>query len=308
MPIVSAICPSCSAPLEVDNKTEAGVCKFCGNAFITEKAINNFNIKYEVKADNVIISNKPDMEALLEREEVFTKLKETKKLEKLYEEMVQHYPKRYEGWWGKILLYTDNFRFIQADRSQVDKWYSFVKETAPDDVLPGLEKQYNGFLLGRMKLELKDQKAEIAKLNEVLKEKQQKSMRDIDGAKYSRRCELTRLICFGIPMLFCVIGTIWSHLTIKKYWDMDSDLVPKWAYSSLLLIVVFPLVFIILGWFYIKSQEFFDVFAGSYIRSAKREMANAQEQYDKQYKEKCEVLQQTEAKINAFIQEKELTE
>lgn len=44
MPIVSAICPSCSAPLEVDNKTEAGVCKFCGNAFITEKAINNFNI------------------------------------------------------------------------------------------------------------------------------------------------------------------------------------------------------------------------------------------------------------------------
>ena len=63
--------------------------------------------KYEVKADNVIISNKPDMEALLEREEVFTKLKETKKLEKLYEEMVQHYPKRYEGWWGEVLQQTE---------------------------------------------------------------------------------------------------------------------------------------------------------------------------------------------------------
>lgn len=49
MPIVSAICPSCSAPLEVDNKTEAGVCKFCGNAFITEKAINSFNINMRSK-------------------------------------------------------------------------------------------------------------------------------------------------------------------------------------------------------------------------------------------------------------------
>lgn len=43
MPIVSAKCPNCGGSLQVDNGKEAGICNFCGNAFIVEKAIHNYN-------------------------------------------------------------------------------------------------------------------------------------------------------------------------------------------------------------------------------------------------------------------------
>lgn len=37
-----AICTQCGAQIEVDETKEAGICKSCGTAFITEKAINNY--------------------------------------------------------------------------------------------------------------------------------------------------------------------------------------------------------------------------------------------------------------------------
>lgn len=42
MALVPAICTQCGAKIEVDDTHEAGVCKFCGTAFITEKAINQY--------------------------------------------------------------------------------------------------------------------------------------------------------------------------------------------------------------------------------------------------------------------------
>lgn len=42
MALVPAICTQCGAQIEVDNTHEAGICKFCGTAFITEKVINNY--------------------------------------------------------------------------------------------------------------------------------------------------------------------------------------------------------------------------------------------------------------------------
>lgn len=44
MSLVAAKCTQCGANIEVDDTKEAGICKYCGTAFITEKAINNFNI------------------------------------------------------------------------------------------------------------------------------------------------------------------------------------------------------------------------------------------------------------------------
>lgn len=43
MPIVPAKCTQCGSNLEIDSAKEAGICPYCGSAFITEKAINNFN-------------------------------------------------------------------------------------------------------------------------------------------------------------------------------------------------------------------------------------------------------------------------
>lgn len=43
MALVAAKCTQCGANIEIDDTHEAGICKYCGTAFITEKAINNYN-------------------------------------------------------------------------------------------------------------------------------------------------------------------------------------------------------------------------------------------------------------------------
>lgn len=43
MPLIAAKCTQCGANIEIDNTKEAGICQYCGTAFITEKAIINYN-------------------------------------------------------------------------------------------------------------------------------------------------------------------------------------------------------------------------------------------------------------------------
>lgn len=43
MGLIAAKCTQCGANIEVDDSKEAGICKYCGTAFITEKAIINYN-------------------------------------------------------------------------------------------------------------------------------------------------------------------------------------------------------------------------------------------------------------------------
>lgn len=44
MPLVPAKCPNCGGVLDVDPSHDAALCSHCGTPFITEKAINNYNI------------------------------------------------------------------------------------------------------------------------------------------------------------------------------------------------------------------------------------------------------------------------
>lgn len=56
MPLVAAKCTQCGANIEVDDTKEAGICKYCGTAFITEKAINNY-ITYITNNNNFAGAN-----------------------------------------------------------------------------------------------------------------------------------------------------------------------------------------------------------------------------------------------------------
>ena len=44
--LVAAKCTQCGANIQVDSTHEAGICPNCGTAFITEKAVNNYNTSY----------------------------------------------------------------------------------------------------------------------------------------------------------------------------------------------------------------------------------------------------------------------
>ncbi len=43
MGFIPAKCTQCGANITVDDTQDAGVCEYCGTAFVTEKAINNYN-------------------------------------------------------------------------------------------------------------------------------------------------------------------------------------------------------------------------------------------------------------------------
>ena len=43
MSFIPAKCTQCGAEITVDDTKDAGICKYCGTAFVTEKAINNYN-------------------------------------------------------------------------------------------------------------------------------------------------------------------------------------------------------------------------------------------------------------------------
>ena len=42
MSLKPAICTQCGGKIEVDDSKEAGICQFCGTAFITEKVIHQY--------------------------------------------------------------------------------------------------------------------------------------------------------------------------------------------------------------------------------------------------------------------------
>lgn len=64
MSLVAAICTQCGAQIEVDDTHEAGICKHCGTAFITEKAINKYTFNVQNASFNVSGIN---VENLLQR-------------------------------------------------------------------------------------------------------------------------------------------------------------------------------------------------------------------------------------------------
>ena len=64
MGFIPARCTQCGAAIEVDDTKEAGICKHCGTAFVTEKAINNYNTyvtnNYDGANINIINQGNPD--------------------------------------------------------------------------------------------------------------------------------------------------------------------------------------------------------------------------------------------------------
>ncbi len=116
MPLVPAICSQCGAQIEVDDTHEAGICKHCGTAFITEKVINDYttNITNHIVNNNnfaganvTIQSDAENVEHLMKRAMTFEKLNEFDKALKVYCEITSKFPMDYRGWLGIIICKTE---------------------------------------------------------------------------------------------------------------------------------------------------------------------------------------------------------
>ena len=232
MPFVSAVCPTCGGQLEVDNGKEAGICKFCVNAFITEKAINNYHIKYEIKADTIVMNNKDSMEDLFERESVYQKISDIPRLQETYETMTELYPTRHEGWWGKITLGTNGFTDLTVDMQEIEKWFGLVCEAAPKDVLPALEKKYHSYIVERMKLTLAQKQAELQQSDADDEYQQECYKNSIKNSRRAKDSTRTRVMIHLGAIGACIIGV----LLIGNYLGTEENTDDIWVFVFLALI------------------------------------------------------------------------
>ena len=108
MPLVPAICTQCGAQIEVDNTHEAGICKHCGTAFITEKAINNYAtyINNNFSIENINVGG-ADMENMYSAVQKAINAKDYSFASNLLKKMTESYPHDYRGWWGFVEIAYD---------------------------------------------------------------------------------------------------------------------------------------------------------------------------------------------------------
>lgn len=111
-----AICTQCSANIEVDETHEAGICRFCGTAFITEKAITQYITQHETthivtnNITKVIYGNEKDEgEDFCERGLTFLRLENYGDAAKAFRRAVELSPER--GMYHFYLAYTESQRF-----------------------------------------------------------------------------------------------------------------------------------------------------------------------------------------------------
>lgn len=57
MALLDAKCTNCGGLLKIESEKEAAICLYCGSAFVTQKAIQNFNTTNNIYAQNINIQN-----------------------------------------------------------------------------------------------------------------------------------------------------------------------------------------------------------------------------------------------------------
>ncbi len=145
MALVPAICTQCGAQIEVDNTHEAEICKYCGTAFVIEKAINNYNIRNIVNVQsggntiNITSADLSNKYIMMARKYKFND--DFEKAEKFYTLALEGQPDNWEA-----NFYSTYFCAMQAERGEIlDKAnqmqssivvsVELMKENVPNDGL-----------------------------------------------------------------------------------------------------------------------------------------------------------------------------
>lgn len=116
MPLLPAKCPICGAILNIESEKEAAICPNCNNAFVVEKAINNYRTYNTINADTVVVQNESEKEQLNKNGETYIKLGYFEKAKEYYEQLVEKFPDDYRGWWGLIRC-----KFLKNDLNKIQE-------------------------------------------------------------------------------------------------------------------------------------------------------------------------------------------
>ena len=164
MALVPAICTQCGAQIEVDNTQEACVCKHCGTAFVTEKAINNYStyITNHIHTDNVLMGTMHVDELVSDAYKCLDSGAYNAVLT-LYRKIQKEYPADYRGYWLECIFETYNFnpnkiRYIshsdsinyayplQSDPNKASAVFSNAYNLAPDTEKDNMLQKYREYI------------------------------------------------------------------------------------------------------------------------------------------------------------------
>jgi len=119
MELIAAKCTNCGANLKIDKDKDAGICSYCNTAFITEKAINNYNTYVTNNhitniTKNIYGREIKESDEYLKSGEGFLKLDERDKAEEMFNKALECDPLDYRAWLGlvKAASFYMNYKYF----------------------------------------------------------------------------------------------------------------------------------------------------------------------------------------------------
>lgn len=277
MTLVPAICTQCGSTLKIDPKRDAAVCPYCNTAFITEKAINNYNTTVvnkigSVNADVVYVFDNKSVENLVKSAETFIKINDYGKAFDIFHKLSLEYPYDYRGWWGMIRIYTNNFTNYDITGSLfilIEDLYENVKKVIEEQDYEKIKYEYMNYI-NNVKKETS------IKLNQLLKERE--TMEDNKTQICNKIHILERIdtiTCF-ITIILTISFLIWLFVCF-----LESGILT--AIIGTIVLGFIPVGFV---WFLIGSVD--DATIGNKIKmfqitidSLEHEIMHNCEEYDK---------------------------
>lgn len=224
-------CDICGGNLTMNESGDFAVCESCGMKHTKERV----KVKVqEIKGVVEITKGEAEKERLLKNAETFMKIGEIDKAKLLYEKIINDYPDDYRGWWGKVMIYSGNFKkndMSIEDFIKIDKIFDTCIAIAPNTIVVELKSQYKKYK-DEYKLIISEKKAElkylIAEKEELSKRVQSESEKlrklgsekyEIDSygkeaKEYSPKFSEGLNSLLGWAMLAIVIGFFWQKWLI----------------------------------------------------------------------------------------------
>lgn len=120
MAITAAKCTQCGAAIKVDAERDAGICPHCGTAFVTQKAIENYNITYSttnIVHKTIIGKEKNEVDDYILRAEGLLSLGRLGEAKEQFTKAATCDPLDYRGWLGLIICDTSNATEVIDDNN-----------------------------------------------------------------------------------------------------------------------------------------------------------------------------------------------